>query len=69
MFKKNIIGIILLSALFILVGCSEKQLTNIEMIEGSYNTDLGLVTISKDKRLVGFEGSGRIDFISNFNTV
>jgi|GEM_PF-2379439 hypothetical protein len=62
MFKKNIIGIILLSALFILVGCSEKQLTNIEMIEGSYNTDLGLVTISKDKRLVGFEGSGRIDF-------
>lgn len=32
MFKKNIIGIILLSALFILVGCSEKQLTNIELL-------------------------------------
>lgn len=62
MFKKNIIGIILLSALFILVGCSEKQLTNIEMIEGSYNTDLGLITIDKDKKLVGFEGTGRIYF-------
>lgn len=62
MFKKNIIGIILLSALFILIGCSEKQLTNIEMIEGSYNTDLGLVTISKDKKLIGFEGSGDIYF-------
>lgn len=62
MFKKNIIGVVLLSALLILVGCSGKQLSNIEIIEGSYNTDLGLITISKDKKLVGFEGSGIIYF-------
>jgi len=32
------------------------------MLEGSYNTDLGLITIDKDKKLVGFEGVGYIRF-------
>lgn len=60
--KKKILGVILLSILFVLAGCSKKELSKIEMIEGSYNTDLGLITISKDKKLVGFEGFGYIDF-------
>ncbi|WP_250307839.1 hypothetical protein [Streptococcus sp. Marseille-Q3533] len=60
--KKKILGVILLSILFVLAGCSKKELSKIEMIEGSYNTDLGLVTISKDKKLIGFEGSGNIYF-------
>lgn len=60
--KKKILGVILLSILFVLAGCSKKELSKIEMIEGSYNTDLGLITISKDKTLVGFEGSGHIYF-------
>lgn len=60
--KKKILGVVLLSILFILAGCSKKELSKIEMIEGSYNTDLGLVTIDKDKKLVGFEGTGRIYF-------
>lgn len=60
--KKKILGVILLSILFVLAGCSKKELSKIEMIEGSYNTDLGLVTIDKDKKLVGFEGTGRIYF-------
>ena len=60
--KKKILGVILLSILFVLAGCSKKELSKIEMIEGSYNTDLGLITISKDKKLVGFEGSGIIYF-------
>ena len=62
MSKKKILGVILLSILFVLAGCSKKELSKIEMIEGSYNTDLGLITISKDKKLVGFEGSGIIYF-------
>lgn len=60
--KKKILGVVLLSILFILAGCSKKELSKIEMLEGSYNTDLGLITISKDKKLVGFEGFGYIDF-------
>ena len=60
--KKRILGVILLSILFVLAGCSKKELSKIEMIEGSYNTDLGLITIDKDKKLVGFEGFGYIDF-------
>ena len=60
--KKKILGVILLSILFVLAGCSKKELSKIEMIEGSYNTDLGLITISKDKKIVGFEGSGNIYF-------
>ena len=60
--KKKILGVILLSILFILAGCSKKELSKIEMLEGSYNTDLGLITIDKDKKLVGFEGTGRIYF-------
>lgn len=60
--KKKILGVILLSILFVLAGCSKKELSKIEMIEGSYNTDLGLITIDKDKKLVGFEGFGYIDF-------
>ena len=60
--KKKILGVILLSILFVLAGCSKKELSKIEMIEGSYNTDLGLITIRKDKTLVGFEGFGYIDF-------
>lgn len=60
--KKKILGVILLSILFVLAGCSKKELSKIEMIEGSYNTDLGLVTIDKNKKLVGFEGTGRIYF-------
>lgn len=60
--KKKILGVILLSILFVLAGCSKKELSKIEMIEGSYNTDLGLITISKDKKIVGFEGFGYIDF-------
>lgn len=60
--KKKILGVILLSILFVLAGCSKKELSKIEMIEGSYNTDLGLITIDKDKKLVGFEGTGRIYF-------
>ena len=62
MSKKKILGVILLSILFVLAGCSKKELSKIEMIEGSYNTDLGLITISKDKKIVGFEGSGNIYF-------
>ncbi|EFO01244.1 MULTISPECIES: hypothetical protein [Streptococcus] len=60
--KKKILGVILLSILFVLAGCSKKELSKIEMIEGSYNTDLGLITIDKDKKLVGFEGFGYIYF-------
>ena len=60
--KKKILGVVLLSILFILAGCSKKELSKIEMLEGSYNTDLGLITIDKDKKLVGFEGFGYIDF-------
>ena len=60
--KKKILGVILLSILFVLAGCSKKELSKIEMIEGSYNTDLGLITIDKDKKLVGFEGVGYIRF-------
>ena len=60
--KKKILGVILLSILFVLAGCSKKELSKIEMIEGSYNTDLGLITISKDKKIVGFEGTGKIYF-------
>ena len=60
--KKKILGVILLSILFVLAGCIKKELSKIEMIEGSYNTDLGLITIGKDKRLVGFEGSGELYF-------
>ena len=60
--KKKILGVVLLSILFILAGCSKKELSKIEMLEGSYNTDLGLITIDKDKKLVGFEGVGYIDF-------
>lgn len=60
--KKKILGVILLSILFVLAGCSKKELSKIEMIEGSYNTDLGLITISKDKKLVGFKGEGKIYF-------
>lgn len=60
--KKKILGVILLSILFVLAGCSKKELSKIEMIEGSYNTDLGLITISKDKTIVGFEGFGIIYF-------
>ena len=60
--KKKILGVILLSILFVLAGCSKKELSKIEILEGSYNTDLGLITISKDKKLVGFEGSGKIYF-------
>lgn len=60
--KKKILGVILLSILFVLAGCSKKELSKIEMIEGSYNTDLGLITISNDKKLIGFEGSGNIYF-------
>ena len=37
--KKKILGVILLSILFVLAGCSKKELSKIEMIEGSYNTD------------------------------
>lgn len=62
MSKKKILGVILLSILFVLAGCSKKELSKIEMIEGSYNTDLGLITISKDKKIVGFEGFGIIYF-------
>ena len=62
MSKKKILGVILLSILFVLAGCSKKELSKIEMIEGSYNTDLGLITISKDKKIVGFEGLGNIYF-------
>ena len=60
--KKKILGVVLLSILFILAGCSKKELSKIEMLEGSYNTDLGLITIDKDKKLVGFEGVGYIRF-------
>lgn len=60
--KKKILGVILLSILFVLAGCSKKELSKIEMIEGSYNTDLGLITIDKDKKLVGFEGFGKLYF-------
>lgn len=60
--KKKILGVILLSILFVLAGCSKKELSKIEMIEGSYNTDLGLITIDKDKKLVGFEEFGYIYF-------
>lgn len=60
--KKKILGVILLSILFVLAGCSKKELSKIEMIEGSYNTDLGLITIGKDKKIVGFEGLGKIYF-------
>lgn len=60
--KKKLLGVILLSILFVLAGCSKKELSKIEMIEGSYNTDLGLLTISKDKKVIGFEGSGHIYF-------
>lgn len=68
--KKKILGVILLSILFVLAGCSKKELSdiqsielsNLERIEGSYNTDLGLLTISKDKKVTGFEGSGQLYF-------
>ena len=60
--KKKILGVILLSILFVLAGCSKKELSKIEMIEGSYNTDLGLITISKDKTIVGFGGSSKLHF-------
>lgn len=68
--KKKILGVILLSILFVLAGCSKKQisdiqsieLSNLERIEGTYNTDLGLLTISKDKKATGFEGSGQLYF-------
>lgn len=60
--KKKILGVILLSILFVLAGCSNKELSKIEMIEGNYNTDLGLITISKDKKATGFEGSGKLYF-------
>ena len=60
--KKKILGVVLLSILFVLAGCSKKELSKIEMLEGSYNTDLGLITIDKDKKLVGFEGVGYIRF-------
>lgn len=68
--KKKILGVVLLSILFVLAGCSKKELSKIEMLEGSYNTDLGLITISNDKKLVGFEGSGKIYFkedVDKFN--
>ncbi len=60
--KKKILGVILLSILFVLAGCSKKELSKIEMIEGSYKTDLGLITIDKDKNIIGFDGASTIYF-------
>lgn len=68
--KKKILGVILLSILFVLAGCSKNllsdikrvELSEIERLEGVYNTDLGLLKIKQDKQVEGLGGFGLIQF-------